>query len=154
MTAPTYPDRPEWLTDDEWQLVLKSVRQNYRIDGATLPIGLISAAETGAPCKISPEEVWWEAWQIAVIKVGSRVAPPPRVEKNRGHDGEGVKRKRGPKPKVFDKVLAEMREVGFGTVKDWTEVAMEAQFNASRDVCRKARDRLESELVGKANPDK
>lgn len=80
MAAPTYPDRPEWLSHDEWQVELARVRQRHRIDGATMPIGLISAEDAGVACDISPEEVWWEAWELAVIRAGHKVKPPLRPD--------------------------------------------------------------------------
>lgn len=54
-------------------------------------------------------------------------------------------RKKGQKPVQTNRVLAEMRRYGAQALESWTQEAMAAQFNASRDTCMKALNLLRDE---------
>lgn len=76
-------------------------------------------------------------------------APKPRLATSRRTNVTTLPRKRGPKAATFDRVLNAMRASGgYANVQEWTEEAMKAEFGASRETCRKARDLLQSEYVG------
>jgi hypothetical protein len=51
-------------------------------------------------------------------------------------------KKRGTKPSVRERVMAEMRAFAPADLQAMTEEAMKAQFRASRDTCRRARNAL------------
>jgi hypothetical protein len=55
---------------------------------------------------------------------------------------KAVARRRGFQPKVLDRVKQEMLRFGLDRIEKLTEVAMEAEFGASRDTCRRARNQL------------
>lgn len=56
-------------------------------------------------------------------------------------------RKRGPKAKKRDRVLAEMRKLDFEVIKIMKEEEMASKFKASRDTCRKCRNLVLSAIV-------
>ena len=55
-------------------------------------------------------------------------------------------RRRGPKPRISNRVLLAMRLMPFDKLKAMDEEDMQATFGASRNTCRKARNTRESEL--------
>jgi hypothetical protein len=71
---------------------------------------------------------------------------------------EAIMRRRGPRPSKLPGVIEAMRAGDqFHRLAEMTEVEMETRFSASRDTCRKARNRLLSEASAAetpTNPDK
>lgn len=74
------------------------------------------------------------------------IAPLPR--------GASANRKRGPKVSVKERVKKKMREFGdIEALRTMKEIAMEAEFGASRNTCRKVRNEILSEFVADENSD-
>ena len=150
MADPIYPEQPDWLSDADWLKLLKHIERNNRLDSQTKLSGVIGENPSRMHSN-RPEDIWWEAWTIAVIQSGHKIRPPGRPETVKDNpltiSPERAK-KRGPKPFVTERVISEMRKVGIKVVANWTEEAMVAHFHASRDTCRKALAKLESEFVG------
>ena len=69
-----------------------------------------------------------------------RVAPVATA-----NPGDANGRKRGPKATILGRVKAEMREFDATALCEMTEEAMKAQFDASRDTCRRARQEVSAE---------
>jgi hypothetical protein len=62
--------------------------------------------------------------------------------------------KRGPKTGVLERVKAAMvRHNDIDDLRSMTEEVMATTFGASRDTCRRARNEVLSEFIGKTNPD-
>jgi hypothetical protein len=83
---------------------------------------------------------------------GEKARPPAppgktRQARPRRSDVPHVARVRGRKPAQFERVVKEMRDrIRKGAdISTWTEAAMEAEFKASRDTCRRAYDALSVE---------
>jgi len=83
MADPVFPERPDWLTEVEWQQKLDRVRALHEWDRTSDSPGIRTLETRPRLGALSPEDVWWEAWQIAVIQDGHKVAPPPRPEAQR-----------------------------------------------------------------------
>jgi hypothetical protein len=90
--------------------------------------------------------------QVVLVKVNNLATGRFRAETSHAASPASAatsSRKRGPKIGVRERVKSEMRQIGIKTVNGWSEVAMEEQFKASRDTCRRALRELRKEIVGK-----
>jgi len=70
---------------------------------------------------------------------------PGAILPNRPQPKNSATRKRGPKISRRDQVKAKMLKFGLDEVGSWSEVAMAAEFGASRDTCRRALKELREE---------
>jgi hypothetical protein len=84
-----------------------------------------------------------------VVAIAKPTSPAVQLRQAESVPPQGGPPKRGPSPLKRIRVKEEMRAVGWQTVKGMQEKAMEERFKASRDVCRTARNELESEFVGR-----
>jgi hypothetical protein len=127
-----YPDVPIWFRQEQLEQFLGLVSKDdspacTQAAGLEKPLTATSAEEPTATSAEEPEDLH-----------SSRIV-----------------RRRGPRPEKLLQVKAAMIAHGnMSDLADMTEPAMEAQFGASRDTCRRARNAVLSEFQSGTNPDK
>ena len=81
--------------------------------------------------------------RLAEIHAGETNVATPAPQENKAPP-----QRRGRKPAQMVRVLSEMRKTPCADLERMKEETMAMTFGASRDLCRKARDKLLSEIVG------